>query len=459
MLKPLLATTVLLLAPLAFSSQQLTIKTTKGLITTDSPIVFAYNDELQQLAKVDLANNQNQMLTLPKNLIGFDTATLANTLNPQALVLTTDGVYLSEQSKSTLLFKFESVLNQLEVNKFTKVNFVIDANNDGLSDILLPDIETNTLYLQDQQGKFHPHVFAKQAQFKGDFRSKRFKLDIDISITPQVIDVNQDGRTDLVFSNDKQAQVLLTKDTTFADKVTNITFPVKFGKIENDNFHYIDLIHDINNDGFVDLITKIMPDADGMDAMNATVHRSLYMGLAGGGFSTQAIVLPQTSMIGNLKFDEDFNNDGLMELQRFNIDFGFGTLASMAMGGGDTDVDVEFSVHKQLADGTFSEEPNADFEVETPLSMSNDSSLKPLFLADINGDSKLDAIYKSGSKTLSVYYGNDNLLSSKRKKIKHKLPDNNSDILLVDINNDDKKDFVFKFTEEDGTSSIKTVIN
>lgn len=459
MLKSLFASSVLLLSPLAIASQQLAIKTTKELITTDSAIVFAYNDEIPQLARIDLAKNQNHILTLPSNLIGFDTATLANTLNPQALILATDGVYLSEQSKSTLLFSFESVLNQLEVDKFTKVNFVIDANNDGLSDILLPDIETNTLYLQDQQGKFHPHVFTKQAQFQGDFRSKQFKLDIDISITPQVIDINQDGHTDLVFSNDKQANVLLTKGATFADKVTDITFPVKFGKTENDNYHYIDLIRDINNDGFVDLISKIMPDADGMDAMSATVHRNLYMGLASGGFSTQARTLPQTSMIGNLKFDEDFNNDGLMELQRFNIDFGFGTLASMAMGGGDTDVDVEFSVHKQLADGTFSEEPNADFEVETPLSMSNNSSLKPLLLADINGDGKLDAIYKSGSKTLSVYYGDDDLLSTKRKKIKHKLPDNNSDILLVDINNDDKKDFVFKFTEEDGSSTIKTVIN
>ncbi|MGO2371795.1 VCBS repeat-containing protein [Pseudoalteromonas sp. KG3] len=459
MLKSLFASSVLLLSPLAIASQQLAIKTTKELITTDSAIVFAYNDEIPQLARIDLAKNQNHILTLPSNLIGFDTATLANTLNPQALILATDGVYLSEQSKSTLLFSFESVLNQLEVDKFTKVNFVIDANNDGLSDILLPDIETNTLYLQDQQGKFHPHVFTKQAQFQGDFRSKQFKLDIDISIAPQVIDINQDGHTDLVFSNDKQANVLLTKGATFADKVTDITFPVKFGKTENDNYHYIDLIRDINNDGFVDLISKIMPDADGMDAMSATVHRNLYMGLAGGGFSTQARTLPQTSMIGNLKFDEDFNNDGLMELQRFNIDFGFGTLASMAMGGGDTDVDVEFSVHKQLADGTFSEEPNADFEVEMPLSMSNNSSLKPLLLADINGDGKLDAIYKSGSKTLSLYYGDDDLLSTKRKKIKHKLPDNNSDILLVDINNDDKKDFVFKFTEEDGSSTIKTVIN
>ncbi|MCQ8877901.1 VCBS repeat-containing protein [Pseudoalteromonas shioyasakiensis] len=460
MLKSLLATSVLLLSPLAIADQQLVIKTTKGLISTDSPIAFAFNDELKQLAKVDLANNQNHMLSLPKNLIGFDAATLANTLEPQALILTTDGVYLSAQTKSTLLFEFKSVLNQLELDKFTKVNFVIDANDDGLSDILLPDIETNTLYIQDQQGQFHPHVFTKQAQFQGDFRSKRFKLDIDISITPQVIDVNQDGHTDLVFTNDKQAHVLLTKGTTFADKVTDISFPVKFGKIENDNYHYIDLLSDINNDGFVDLITKIMPDADGMDAMSATVHRNLYMGLASGGFSSQAATLPQTSMIGNLKFDEDFNNDGLMELQRFNIDFGFGTLASMAMGGGDTDVDVEFSVHKQLADGTFSEEPNADFEVETPLSMSNNSSLKPLFLADINGDGKLDAIYKSGSKTLSVYYSDaDDLLSSKRKKIKHKLPDNNGDILLVDINNDNKKDFVFKFTEEDGNSTIKTVIN
>ncbi|KTF15522.1 FG-GAP repeat domain-containing protein [Pseudoalteromonas sp. H105] len=460
MLKTFLATSILLASPLVLASQQLSIKTSNELITTDTSMAFAYNDELQQLAQVDLANNLNYMLTLPQHSLGFDTAILANKQHPQALILTTDGVYLSEKDKSVLLFKYESVLNRLDSDKFTKVNFIIDANKDGLSDILLPDIEKNTLYIQDQQGQFNAHTFTKQAQFRGDFRANRFKLDIDISIAPQVFDLNQDGLTDLVFSNKKNAQVLLANEAGFAHSTSYLDFNMQLGKTPDGETLEIESLLDINNDGFVDLITKKIPDVDGMDAMSATVHRQLHMGLAAGGFAQKAIKLPETSMIGNIKFDEDFDNDGLMDLQRFNIDFGFGTIASMAMGGGDTEVDVEFSVHKQLTSGQFSEDPNADFEVETPLSMSNNSSLKPLFLGDINGDNKLDAIYKSGSKTLSVYYGETtDLLSAKRKKIKHKLPEKNHDILLLDINNDAKKDFVFKFTDEDGTSTIKTVIN
>ena len=92
--------------------------------------------------------------------------------------------------------------------------------------------------------------------------------------------------------------------------------------------------------------------------------------------------------------------------------------------------------------------------------MSNGDATPPLYIGDINGDNKTDAVYKYSKKTLYVYYGEENnLLNKKRKKIKLTLPKKSKDILLVDINQDGKKDFVFKFTEEDGTSKIKTRLN
>ncbi|NMR26908.1 VCBS repeat-containing protein [Pseudoalteromonas sp. NEC-BIFX-2020_015] len=459
MLKTTAALTLLAFSPLLLASQQLVIKTTEQLITTDSSVLFAYNSEQNQLAKIDIENTENYALTVPDNALGFDVAKLANTPHPQALILTADGVYISQKEHSTLLFKYTSVLNRLTSDKLNKVSFVVDVNLDGLSDILLPDIETSTVYIQDQLGKFTPHTFKKESLFNGQFNDNHLTLDIDISTAPTTIDINRDGYVDLVFKNAQSARVLFATEQGFASKVTPLTLPVSIGKMDDDSKVTINHFADINHDSYLDFIIAKMPKTKGMDALDATVTRSLYLGQADGSFSNP-ISLPNTSAMGELIFEHDLDNDGLIDLQRLDVDFGFGTIASMAMGGGDTDVDIEFSFFKQLNTGNFSEKPNADFEVEAPLSMSNSGPVEPLKLADINGDGYIDAVYRYNKKTLGIYYGEqNNLFASKRKKIKHALPTHPRDILLVDLNNDSKHDFVFKFTEEDGTSKITTLIS
>jgi len=156
----------------------------------------------------------------------------------------------------------------------------------------------------------------------------------------------------------------------------------------------------------------------------------------------------------------DFNNDGLIDLQKMDLDIGLGTIASMAMGGGSTDVDVEMNLYKQQSDGSFASKSGIELDLEMEVGMNGGESSPALYLGDINGDSQIDAVYKYSKKTLHIYYGEQgSLLNKKRKKLKLTLPKNNKDILLVDINQDGKKDFVFKFTEKDGTSKIKTQLN
>lgn len=94
------------------------------------------------------------------------------------------------------------------------------------------------------------------------------------------------------------------------------------------------------------------------------------------------------------------------------------------------------------------------------IGMSSDEMALTYYAGDINGDGKQDAVFKTGSKTLSVYYGNaETVLNKKRGKIKHKLPEDGNDIKLVDINNDGKHDFVLRFKDDDGKSTITTILN
>ena len=121
MLKPLCYSLAILLTPASVFAQTMVIKTTDELITTDSPTLFAYNKESKQLEVINLLTSKSHELTLPKNAFGFDVATIANTTDKQALVLTESGVYKSTAGEAELLFNYSSVISQLKVDKFEKI--------------------------------------------------------------------------------------------------------------------------------------------------------------------------------------------------------------------------------------------------------------------------------------------------------------------------------------------------
>jgi hypothetical protein len=458
MLKPFSAL-LILLAPSTLLAQTMSIKTTEGLVTTDSTTLFAFNKELKQLERIDLLSAQNSQLVLPDNAIGFDVATLANTNDKQALVVASDGIYKADKEKPSLLFAYTSVINQLEVTEFEKINFIIDANKDGLSDILLPDLNQTTLYIQTNNGQFTPHTFEKKTQFTGDFSKDGLTLEVDINNQPTITDFNHDGLNDLVFLNKKGADVLYANTNGYNKIMADVNFNIELGELSNGEKRKIKQLLDINNDGYLDFITKQYKPVEGMDSLDIDIAHNLYLGNKTG-FSQTPIKLLNTSGPSQLVFETDFNNDGLIDLQTMDLDIGLGTIASMAMGGGKTDVDVEMNIYKQQTDGSFASKSSIEIDLEMEINMSNGDATPPLYIGDINGDDKTDAVYKYSKKTLYVYYGEENnLLNKKRKKIKLTLPKKSKDILLVDINQDGKKDFVFKFTEEDGTSKIKTRLN
>ncbi|MDO6464008.1 FG-GAP repeat domain-containing protein [Pseudoalteromonas carrageenovora] len=459
MLKPLCYSLAILLTPASVFAQTMVIKTTDELITTDSPTLFAYNKESKQLEVINLLTSKSHELTLPKNAFGFDVATIANTTDKQALVLTESGVYKSTAGEAELLFNYSSVISQLKVDKFEKINFVFDANNDGLSDILIPDLTSSTLYIQNNEGAFKPNRFEQAAEYNGRFSEKGLTLEVNINNQPVIIDFNKDGVSDLVFASDFGANVLLANAQGYADALTPINFNIELGELSNGETRKIKQLLDVNNDGLLDFTTRQFKPTQGMDSLDIKIAHTLYLGNEGG-FSATPINLFETQGPSELLLKTDFNNDGLIDLQKMDLDIGLGTIASMAMGGGSTDVDVEMNLYKQQSDGSFASKSGIELDLEMEVGMNGGESSPALYLGDINGDSQIDAVYKYSKKTLHIYYGEqDSLLNKKRKKLKLTLPKYNKDILLVDINQDGKKDFVFKFTEKDGTSKIKTQLN
>jgi len=267
--------------------------------------------------------------------------------------------------------------------------------------------------------------------------------------------------TDIVFHDDEGINVLYAHSKGFEKILKPLEIPVKIGKIDGQEANRrVEKLLDINNDGKLDLVTRYAPIVEGMDSLDVELTFQIYYGNEQGAFSSSPINLPKATGTSRFEFDHDFNGDGKVELQKYHVDFGFGTIASMALGGGSTDVDVEIGFYAQNSDGSFSEAPNSEKEVEMEVGMNNQEMALTFYAGDINGDGKKDAVFKTGSKTLSIYYGNtDTVLNKKRKKLKQKLPENGNDIKLVDINDDGKDDIVLHFKNDDGLSIIKTILN
>lgn len=459
MTRLILTATAALVSSSLFASQPIAIKTSKPLVSTQSEILYAFNNEAKQLAVIDVKNNTSHELSIPKHAIGFDYATSANHTHPQAWVLTPDGIVSSHKDSYKTLISAQSLFTHLKVRSFNKVDFVLDANDDGLSDIMLPGISHSTLYIQSKTGTFDAHPFTKQSDLSGYFKGSRLEVEIELNPAPQVIDLNQDGKLDLLFHTRYQVQVLYATDTGYAKQLSNLTLPVQLGQLEGGGKRRIYALKDINNDGFVDLVTRQAPRTKGMDAIKVDTSYALYQGKPGGQFETSLVALPTTNGTGQLRFEHDFNGDGKIELQKLQADIGFGTIAAMALGGGSTDIDIDVGFYQQH-NQYFPPEPTLEKEVEMEINMNGDDRIISLFIGDVNGDGKHDAILRSSSRTLSIFHGKeDSLLSKKRTRIKHKLPKNSNDILLVDINSDGKDDFVFKFTDKEGNNTVQTLLN
>jgi hypothetical protein len=459
MIKIVLTITLILFSFASLASQAIAIKTKKPLISTQSEIFFAFDDELKKLAVVDIKNHSSYELSVPKNAIGFDYAISANTSTPQAWILTPEGVFVSHREEYIPLISTTSLFTHLKVRNFNKIEFVLDANDDGLSDIMLPGISSATLYIQSKTGQFTPHTFTKQSDLSGYFKGDQLEVEIELNPKPQVIDLNQDGMLDLLFHTRYQAQVLYAHKEGYGTELIPLQFPVKLGQLENGGKRRIYALKDINNDGFVDLITRQAPRTKGMDAIKVNTSYALYPGKAMGQFQLEKSFLPSTNGTGQLIFDYDFDGDGRKELQRFEADFGFTTIAAMALSGGSTDIDIDVGFYKQTNE-YYPNKPTTEREVEMEINMNGNDRVMSFFIGDVNGDGKHDMVLRNSRKTLSIYHGQeDTLLSKKRKKIKHHLPKNSNDILLVDVNADGKDDFVLKFTDDEGNSTVQTLLN
>ncbi|KZN53277.1 hypothetical protein N474_21440 [Pseudoalteromonas luteoviolacea CPMOR-2] len=457
--KLLLSASLIIAGQLHASPLSLKLKTKSPLQLTDSPIVFALNKDTKQLERIDLSNGQSTVIQATEHSRGFHFGQVASHRDVQAFILDEKGVYLATEKSITRIVESDSLLTRLQVDDFKKIDFVLDVNDDGLSDIYLPGFTHSELYVQQKDGQFNKYRFKYSLPLRAHSYQDGMEVSTNFKSLPTVHDFDKDGNLDLVFRTRENVSVLYANKTGFNKKVEHVYLPTSFGKTPDNAIRTTHELLDINKDGHLDLITRTRPITEGISGLEAQINYDLYLGQPKG-FNSGAIKLPHTIGAGGMRIEHDFDGDGLLDLQTLSVDIGLTTIAAMALGGGKTDVDVEMHFFKQHPHTLFAKQPSTEKEVELEIDMKRSMRGIPFYTGDLNGDKKQDIVFKSGDKTLNIYYGaSSNLLNKERKKISRKLPENANDIVLVDIDGNGKEDFIFKYADENGQARLETLLN
>lgn len=412
---------------------------------------FSY---IADITKVGLPE-QIQSIEIPDNVLFYNKGFVAGNPSEVLFYFTGDEV-LSFDLTSKALQKHltvESFYQGQTSEVVRRSQFVVDANGDGLSDILVSDFQHANLYIQTDEGKFE----AQKLILKPDSRVGEDGVSFSAHQT-QVSDTNGDGRTDLIVRIEDKLQVFIQNEQKhFAEKP--VAVPLNAGVLtrakraqlraegKKPEFSVrVEELIDLNNDGLLDLVTK-EEKRDGL--MSSTSKFPVRFGQLKDGmlfYPKAGDTIMKFEGQGDIKFD-DVNNDGLQDYFTISMELGVG--AVMSLMSGSFDMDLRF--YKMDAGQTYAEKPAYDGELTLSVDMddSEGDGFEPLLaVKDFNGDGIKDLIKQTDDDEFKIYNGNDGgkrMFHKRGAKYDIDLPTKGR-VEVDDFNGDGKADLLFLFS-------------
>jgi hypothetical protein len=269
----------------------------------------------------------------------------------------------------------------------------------------------------------------------GTFAPPRYSPSGGGTSRPQIGDLNNDGRPDLITANAGGLIPLLGNgDGTFQSPSPPLALPQVSGNSQTlSSFH----LGDLNNDGRLDLLAaghRYSLQYYGLYGVISvrTNYANVFLGDGGGAFEHAA-----TSTFGSsdsISDVADFNSDGRLDLlmggsssglygsfstTTLRLGNGDGTfqsdsLAAIGVPGADAVADLNHDGHLDFAgsSGYYNESVtvvlgNGDGSFQSPIIYQGTVDRRSLFLAaaDLDGDHKLDLVTTSSDKDVSVLLG------------------------------------------------------
>ena len=404
----------------------------------------------------------------------------------------------------TALFQCPHAYAAIDVDFFAPLPLVIDANADGLDDFFLPGLQTHCLALQQSDGTFTLQSLQQRLPvtlLMPPF--ERAQLSFELPPLPLVVDLNGDGRTDLLQgSNAAVGYFLQQSDGSFHRVAQPLPLPVTLAGSERQirqfkqlSRYQFERFEDINRDGVPDLLLK--HQQYGEDLQDSVARLKIWYGAFAGvdatvvpaeaskngdggradttsvqAGRTQTSQVAQTSAALQLSFSgtpavldlpgelvslqfADFNGDRRLDASLLSAELGAGSLMSALIGKG---VALDIRLYPQQADGRFAKRAVASYETTYTLDVANTNIGVVFSTAHFNADNAADLLFLNDHQQLQLMQGSGNSrLSSKPQRLQAELPDRLQWISVLDIEQDGIAELLLRHLQPNGQLALQLV--
>lgn len=475
----------------------------------------------QLMAQQRFASGQYQgfalarLAKLASNMTSANKQAQATQTQSTLVLLAADGVWaltaplaapeLPGAAGLTALFQCPHVYAAIDADYFAPLPLVIDANADGLDDFFLPGGQAHCLALQQSDGTFVLQSLQQQVAvtlLTPPF--ERAQLSFELPAPPVVVDLNGDGRTDLLLGNSAAVGYFLQQsDGRFHPVAQPLPLPVPLAGSERQvrqfkqlSRYQFERFADINQDGVPDLLLR--QKQYGQDLADSVAYLKIWYGALAGG------VLPQTAatdaqvagnvagnvtVTGNvtenvagsaatkpqalqlsfagapaplnlpgelvsLQF-ADFNGDHRLDASLLSAELGASSLMSALMGHG---VALDIRLYPQQANGQFGDKAVASHETRYTVDVGNANFGVLFHVGHFNADAAADLLFINNKQQLQLVPGSGRgWLNSKPLRLPTELPSRLQWISVLDIEQDGIAELLLRHPAPNGQLALQVV--
>ncbi len=378
------------------------------------------------------------------------------------------------------------------------VDVTRDVNGDGLDDLVVPDVDGFSVFVQMSDGTFaDPVKIGPSTNMSRIYGADGYRYNPWSQSRVHEVDYNRDGRRDLVFWNADHFEVHLQDERgLFTPKAETFTTDVAF---DSDNLSSLatgdmmgKVLHsltDMNGDGVADLVTFSLEGRSIANKRSAfDVHFGAPTADGGTAFASEVGATFQSDGSVQLGMDRhDFDRDGQVELMFTTIEVEYleSSLWKRFKGfmGDDIWLSLEFY---QMEGGRYRDKPNATRRIAldgvpshkepgwVPLDIvlrgetherrkTQKSWLRAfnttLLLGDVTGDGLSDLLIGDHPRIMDIFDGvpGPDLFARQPQDIAIAVPNDEEYTWLVDLNKDGKQDVLMHhpFTLRDAHGARK----
>jgi len=372
------------------------------------------------------------------------------------------------------------------------VDITRDVNGDGRDDFVVPDTDGFWVIVQLNDGAFaDPAKIGPATDLSRILGADGYRYDPWSVSRIFEVDIDQDGRNDLVFWNQDHFEAHVPDDRgLFITTPKQFTTTVKFDSDRLDTLitggmtgTVLHSLSDMNSDGIADLVVSSLTGKKTSRKQSAyRVHHGVPSADGGTTFAPKAATVFQTNDSVQLGMDlDDFDGDGESDVMITTIPVRFleGSLWKELKGamGDDVLITQEFYLGKR---GRFSNQPDtarvmgldgapshrepgwiplslvlhgATHQSRTANSRWPRAFNPNLMIGDVTGDGRADLISENTFRDLPVMVGvpGPNLFAARPQSVNVVIPHDREYSWLVDLNQDGKQDVVMHhpFTKRD----------